>query len=104
MKTEFIGQTIKPIPGTLDTARMASGEPGLPRGFTWGQDTIEIAEVIRTWKESGPCHHGSGEQYLRKHWYEVRTSTGTQLTLYFERQPRGRTKAKQRWWLFSRTA
>jgi hypothetical protein len=52
---------------------MAIGEPGLPREFLWRKETIRITAVLRTWKDTGPCTHGSPEKYVRKHWYEVET-------------------------------
>lgn len=97
----FISEPIRPEVGTFDTGRMAAGEPGLPRRFTWRGEPFEVAAVIRTWHETGPCHHGSGERYVRKHCYEVLLTTGAKATLYFERQARARSQARQRWWLFS---
>ncbi len=103
MPEQFVGQPIHPVAGTLDTARMAAGEPGLPREFMWGDRQVRIVEVRRSWKETGPCHHGSGEQYVRKHWYEVLTDCDGVMTIYFERQPRGGRKGA-RWWLFTVSA
>jgi hypothetical protein len=99
MAEQFIGETIQPVRGTADTARMARGEPGLPREFRWRSETVRIIQVLGAWKETGPCRHGSGEQYVRKHWFEVVTDTGVKMKIYFERQ--ARSSAKQRWWLFS---
>ena len=78
----------------------AAGEPGLPAAFTWRRATIRIARVRREWRETGPCDHGSGELYLRKHWYEIEDDMGRVLKLYFERNPRDR-KTMARWRLFS---
>ncbi|MBN2023332.1 MAG: hypothetical protein JW809_11140 [Pirellulales bacterium] len=100
MTEQFIGEPIQPVGATLDAARMSRGEPGLPRQFRWKSETIEIARVLRVWRETGPCRHGSGEAYVRKHWFEVLTAAGARMTLYFERQPRG-GKTRQRWWLFT---
>jgi phosphoribosylglycinamide formyltransferase-1 len=97
----FISESIRPEPGTLDTARMASGEPGLPRRFTWRGDSLEVAAVLRAWKETSACRHGSGERYVRRHCYEVRLTTGALATVYFERQARARSQIRQRWWLLS---
>ena len=97
----FISEAIRPVAGSQDTARMAVGEPGLPHAFVWRRQQFAVAEVLRSWRESGPCHHGSGERYIRKHWYEVRLTTGAVATLYFERQPRTKAQAKRRWWLFT---
>jgi phosphoribosylglycinamide formyltransferase-1 len=100
MAEQFVGAAIRPVAGTIDTARMDTGAPGLPRRFTWGAETIRIARVLRTWRETGPCHHGSGERYVRKHWFEVLTESGDTMKIYFERQPRSRS-GKDRWWLFT---
>lgn len=97
----FISEPIQPVRGTFDTGRMAAGEPGLPRRFTWRGRPFEIQTVIRTWREPGPCRHGSGERYVRKHCYDVLLTTGATAVLYFERQARAKSQARQRWWLFS---
>ena len=100
MKESFISETLMPVPSTLDTRRMASGEPGLPGEFTWRGATIRIVAIRREWRETGPCTHGSGEQYVRKHWYEVEDDAGRVLKIYFDRQLQGRN-ARARWRLFS---
>ena len=61
---------------------------------------MRITGVLKTWRETGPCHHGSGEQYVRKHWFAVATDAGLTMNIYFERQARS-AKKKSRWWLFS---
>ena len=96
----FVSEAIKPVAATCDTARMAAGEPGLPREFVWRGRTITVTAVIRAWRETGRCRHGSGESYVRKHWFEVETTACGIMTIYFDRQPRGGRKAA-RWWLFS---
>jgi hypothetical protein len=100
MAEQFISAAIQPVPGTIDAVRMSTGEPGLPRQFRWGAQTIQIARVLRTWRETGPCHHGSGEAYVRKHWFEVLTDSGATMKIYFERQARS-LKNRSRWWLFT---
>jgi hypothetical protein len=100
MPERFISEAIKPITETADTARMAIGEPGLPREFVWRDRTITVKAVLRSWQETGKCQHGSPEMYVRKHWYEVATVSDGIMRLYFERQGRGGRKA-QRWWLLS---
>ena len=97
MKEKFILAPLEAVAGTIDPARMSIGEPGLPRQFRRGRETIQIARVLSTWRETGPCRHGSGERYARKHWFEVETDTGDRMKIYFERQARG--ARKQRWWL-----
>ena len=100
MVEEFISEPIQPVPETIDTTRMATGEPGLPRQFRWRSQIVCITQVLNTWRETGPCHHGSGEQYVRKHWFEASTDSGMRMKIYFERQSRSANK-KVRWWLFS---
>ena len=84
MAEQFISAAIQPVVGTFDAARMSTGEPGLPWQFRWRSQTIEIARVLRTWRETGPCRHGSGETYVRKHWFEVLTDSGDIMKIYFQ--------------------
>jgi hypothetical protein len=100
MVEEFISESIQPVAETIDTHWMAGGGPGLPRQFRWRSEIISITGVLKTWRETGPCRHGSGEQYVRKHWFEVTTDGGAKMKIYFERQARSANK-KRRWWLFS---
>jgi len=101
MSEEFIGEAIQPVAEMIDTGRMAAGGPGLPRQFRWRSEIVSITRVLNTWRETGPCRHGSGEQYVRKHWFEVATDSGLRMKIYFERQARSANKKKDRWWLFS---
>ena len=103
MEEEFVGEPVRPVPGTMDVPAMARGEPGLPRRFTWRGETHEAVAVIARWKTTGPCRSGSGERYVRRHWFRVRTAEGRVMTLYFDRQPRRGGEARRRWWLFSAT-
>ncbi|HUT36316.1 MAG TPA: DUF6504 family protein [Planctomycetota bacterium] len=103
MSKHFIGEAIEPIAEAMDTRRMAAGEPGLPMRFRWRGAEHEVAEVLQQWRETGPCKSGSNEQYVRKHWYRVRTMRGEEMKLYFERQPRSARERKARWWLHSAT-
>jgi hypothetical protein len=104
MPEEFVGEAIQPVAETIDASRMAMGQPGLPRQFRWRAEVVSIVRVVSTWRETGPCRHGSGEQYVRKHWFEVETDSGATMKLYFERQARSAKKRKERWWLFSVTS
>jgi len=53
MGERFVSEAIIPVISTCDASRMAAGEPGLPRAFLWRGRTIEIAAVLRTWRETG---------------------------------------------------
>jgi len=101
MTEEFISEPIQPVAGTFDTTGMTRGEPGLPQRFVWRDQEYTVAAVLEVWKEDGPCRHGSGEMYLRKHWFKIATAQGPRMTLYFERQARSKRESKMRWWLFT---
>lgn len=101
MEEEFVSELIVPVEGTFDTAGMARGEPGLPGRFTWRDKEYAVAQVLEKWKESGPCKSGSMEMYLRKHWFKIRCTDGTEMTIYFERQPKSKRENKTRWWLYT---
>ena len=90
MTEEFISEAIHPVV-----------EPGLPRQFRWRSEIVSIARVLGTWRETGPCHHGNSDRYVRKHWFEVLTDSGVKMKIYFERQPRSTKQKMERWWLFS---
>ncbi len=101
MAEEFVSEPIVPVEGTFDSAGMTRGEPGLPGRFVWRQQEYTVADVLEAWKETGPCKSGSPEQYLRKHWFRVRTGDGLEMTIYFERQARTKQQGTQRWWLYT---
>lgn len=100
---QLISQQIKPLLGTVDAGRAAiPGEPMLPAAFEWQRTEYPVLEVLESWKETGPCSHGSGERYVNKHWYRIRT-TGGEMKIYFERKARSKQDAKKRWWLYTFT-
>lgn len=96
----FVSEPIKPLFADTDAQGMAEGAPGLPRAFSWRGESLGIANVLRSWRETGPCTHGSSERYARKHWFEVETTSHQRAQIYFERQARGRNQTA-RWWLFT---
>ncbi len=103
MKERLVSEPISPVPGTMDTNRMAAGLPGLPSAFVWGDETVHIKRVIREWHDTRACDHGSSDRYLNKHWFEIEDDAGRTMKLYFERNPRsrGQRTSRQRWRLFS---
>jgi phosphoribosylglycinamide formyltransferase-1 len=97
----FVCEPIVPVPGSGDSAGASRGEPGLPHAFDWQGRRYRLAGVVRAWKTSGPCRHGSGEMYLRRHWYRVLTDPPAIMTLYCDRQARTPGRPKARWWLYT---
>ena len=99
MKETFVGEAIKPEGISFCTSPMAAGKPGLPVSFSWRGKRYAILEVLKEWKEAGDCHHGSGERYVRKHWFHIRTTGNLEMRIYFERQRR--SSGGSRWRLYS---
>ena len=95
---EFVGEALVPTPGSFDASAMARGEAGVPRTFTWRGTTHEVADLLASWKGTG---QDRGETYLRRHWFRVRTTSGTILTIYCERQARNTKRPKSRWWVYT---
>ena len=95
---QFISEAITPMDTSFATASMSIGEPGLPNRFVWRGKEYEVVQILETWKTTGPCRHGSGEQYVRKHWFRVKVSSDEEMEIYFERQART-SRNKNRWWL-----
>lgn len=98
---EFVSEPLMPAPGVGAVAAMASGQPGLPQRFTWRTQEYVVQRVLQQWKSSGPCRSGSGEMYLRRHWFRVLVSPYLVMTIYFERQANRPRQPKARWWVYS---
>ena len=99
MKETFVGEAILPEESSFAVSPMATGLPGLPRQFSWKGKSYFVTEVMEEWKEAGHCSHGSGERYVRKHWFRVKTSEAIEMRIYFERQ--GRSSGGSLWRLYS---
>ena len=100
MQQKFISESIKPVTAGADTDMMSAGGPGLPSKFIWRGKVLGIAAVLNSWHDTGPCRNGSPENYVRKHWFEVETTSNQMAKIYFDRQSRDRDLTK-RWWLYS---
>ena len=101
MPNSFVSEPIVPVPGTFDTAGMSRGEPGVPRQFRWRRKLFTVAQHLESWRDHGDCRNGSGERYVRRHIYRVRTDDGSILRLYFQRTTGRGPAPKTRWWLHS---
>ena len=96
--TRFVSEPIEPEAGSADIGAMSRGEPGLPRAFVWRGARYEIASVEATRRSTGTDR---GDVYVRKHIYEIVTTRGERMTIYFERNPTSKAARKHRWWLYS---
>jgi len=95
----FIGEAITPEETSFSVESMAKGQPGLPKEFSWKGQRFSVLAVVEEWKECGDCRHGSGERYVRKHWFRIRTTEDLEMKIYFERQRR--SSGGSRWRLYS---
>jgi len=87
--------------GGAEDRPVAAGEPVTPQALVWRGTRYPVLRVLSSGRDLGPCTHGSGERYVRRHWYRIETTDGAVLRVYFERRPRIRGKAGRRWWLYS---
>ena len=101
MTEKFISEQIIPVSNAIDVEGMSRGEPGFPFRFKWRETEYSVEEILEKWKGTAQCSHGSNEIYLRKHWFKIVTTTGENMKIYFERQPKSKRQVKSRWWLFS---
>lgn len=98
----FVSQPLIPDISSVDTTPMTAGEPGFPARFRLGSTIYEVVEILGKWREHGDCRHGSGERYLRRHGYRVRTREGEVLKILFHRSfDRPKRRGTARWWLQS---
>ncbi|HUB68446.1 MAG TPA: DUF6504 family protein [Candidatus Methylacidiphilales bacterium] len=102
MSVSFVSEPITPVEAGFDLSGMARGEPGLPHQFRWRKKAYTVTHVLEQGKEHGDCSNGSGERYVRRHVYLVRTAEGALFRLYFQRSfGRSRYLKKRRWWVLS---
>lgn len=98
---KLISESVQPLfQGGAGDTPVAAGEPLIPQALVWRGTTYPVLAVLEAGKSLGPCTHGSGERYVRKHWYCFATTGGLVLRVYFQRRPRAGGSTK-RWWLYS---
>jgi hypothetical protein len=99
---KLISEAVDPLfDGEASDTPLVVGEPLVPTALVWRGATYPVLKVLSAGKGLGPCTHGSGEQYVHKHWYRFETTDSVVLRVYFERRPRARGKKAKRWWLYS---
>jgi [ribosomal protein S5]-alanine N-acetyltransferase len=93
----FVSERIAPEPGYFDIAAMARGEPAVPHAFVWRGQRFDVARSHAARRAMGSDR---GDNYVRRHYYDVETTDALQMSLYFERNPSDRSKPKA-WWLYT---
>ncbi len=101
MNEHLISEPIRPLQFETAPTGFVAGEPAVPQRFAWRGEEEVVRDVLERWKELSPGTAAMPDRYVRKHWYRIRTESGKEMKIYFERQARSKGAAKQRWWLFS---
>lgn len=101
MNERLISEPIQPVPSETGFEPFVVGEPILPERFVWRGEEEVVAEILERWKGTSEGTAAMSEEYVRRHWYRIRTVSGKEMKIYFERQARSQSGRKQRWWLFS---
>ncbi len=100
--SELISEAITPEGPSADSARMARGEPGLPKAFTWRGESFGVVREVSAWKESSrEGARAGGELYLRRHYFKLKMTSGDLWTIYFVRQSPRSGNPKNRWFLYT---
>jgi len=101
MNEQLISEPIRPLLFETAPEAFVPGEPAVPQRFVWRGHEEVVRDVLERWKELSQGTAQMPDRYVRKHWYRIRTESGKEMKIYFERQARSKGSAKQRWWLFS---
>lgn len=56
---------------------------------------MEIATVLRSWRTT---KGDRGDNYLKRHWFELQAAGGAKLEVYFDREAR---RGTAQWWLYT---
>jgi len=80
----FVSRPIAPA-GDGFITEASGGEPPVPRAFIWDGRTLVIAAVLRSWRSSKTDR---GDKYLKRHWFELETSDGATIEVYYDRESR----------------
>ena len=91
---KFIGCAIVPTGEGFITPASGS-EPPVPNAFLWEGRRLAVKAVLRAWRSTKTDR---GDNYLKRHWFELETNEGERLEVYFDREAR-RNDAK--WWLYT---
>jgi hypothetical protein len=91
---KFVSRPLVPIDEGYVTPATGS-EPPVPRTFRWESEMLVITAVLRMWRST---KGDRGDNYLKRHWYELLTESGKKVEVYYDRASR---RGASRWWLYS---
>jgi hypothetical protein len=99
-RPEFVSEPLEPVGGFADTGALARGEPSVPVAFIWRGARHDVARVLSSGRVMG---EDRGDTYLRRHTFEIETTGGLRMAIYFERNPSSRPRRKG-WWVYTVTS
>lgn len=91
---KFVSRPLVPVGDEFVTA-VTGSEPPVPRAFLWESRTLVISGVLRTWRTTKADR---GDNYLKRHWFELETADGQKIEIYYDREGR---RGSSRWWLYT---
>jgi hypothetical protein len=91
----FVGAALTPGSSYFDSGALSAGEPPVPLSFVWAGAELRVCEIMRSWRST---RNDRGDDYLARHWYEIRISDDRRAVIYFDRHARAR---QPRWWLYT---
>ena len=91
---KFVSRPIVPAGEGFVTPASGSEAP-VPRAFRWEDRTLEIVAVLRRWRST---KSDRGDTYLRRHWFELETTGGERIEVYYDREAR---RGAAVWWLYT---
>jgi hypothetical protein len=81
---KFVSAALVPTGDGFITPATGS-EPPVPRRFSWNGHLVEIAAVLRSWRSTKTDR---GDAYLKRYWFELETSDGQRIEVYYDRDAR----------------
>lgn len=90
----FVSRPLQTVGEEFITEATGS-EPPVPRAFLWEDRTLLVLKVLRAWRTSKTDR---GDNYLKRHWYELETTDGQKIEVYYDREAR---RGSSRWWLYT---
>ena len=67
----------------------------MPAAFVWEGKTLTVNKVVRSWRST---KSDRGDNYLKRHWFELETAEGSRIEVYFDREAR---RGAPQWWLYT---
>lgn len=117
-KQGFIHFISEPIAVNFSAPPLHSKNPPCPDGFSWRNKDYKITECLSEWKDfsrSGRSAHNMQEKHAQtasqhgswgvgKYFFDVRTDSGKDFRIYFDRAPKDAFDREGHWILLSELA